>query len=108
MNDYALGDVTVATECDKYDNVGVMFGQVNGILYNCYSKGSITLNTKVAPTPAGEFAGNIAAATYVDSCYYVGECVSGTQSGSVNAETVLAKTADEMSVRHLHKLCMII
>ena len=99
MNDYSLGNVTVSTECDKYDNVGAMFGQLNGIIYNCYTAGTITLNTKVAPTPAGAFAGNAAAASYIDSCYCadVAAPVFGTKSGSYNESTVLKKTAGALS-----------
>ena len=97
MNDYALGNVIVATECAKYDNVGAMFGQVNGIIYNCYTSGDITLNSTAAPTPAGAIAGNLAAATYIDSCYYASDAVKfGTASGNSNDATVLKKTAEEM------------
>ena len=103
MNDYVLGNVTVATDNEDFDNVGVMFGQVNGIIYNCYAAGSIKLTASegvALPTPAGLFAGNLAAATYADSCYYLADgekSAFGTFTGSYNAETVIGKTADELA-----------
>lgn len=103
MNDYVLGNVTVATDNEDFDNVGVMFGQVNGIIYNCYAAGSIKLTASegvALPTPAGLFAGNLAAATYADSCYYMADgekSAFGTFTGSYNAETVIGKTADELA-----------
>ena len=98
MNDYSLGDVSVTTECEKYDNVGAMFGLVNGIIYNCYTAGGISLTTENAPTPAGAFAGNLAAATYADSCYYVDDKAAfGAQSGKFNAETIVKKTAADVT-----------
>lgn len=98
MNCYSLGNVSVTTTCTSYDNVGAMFGQLNGIVYNCYALGGITLNADSPATPAAAFAGN-AATAYVDSCYCADEAapIFGTVgSGTHNSETVLKKSASEM------------
>lgn len=91
-NDYTLGNVTVATESDTYANVGGMFGQVNGILYNLYSAGVVTLNTSVEIHKAGSIAGDLAAASYADGCYYSGGSAFGKEGGKYNAETVADKS----------------
>ena len=80
-NDYTLGNVTVATENDTYANVGGMFGQVNGILYNLCSAGVVTLNTSVEIHKAGSIAGDLAAASYADGCYYSGGSAFGKEGG---------------------------
>lgn len=105
MNDYSLGDISVSTECTAYDNVGAMFGQLNGIVYNCYTAGTITLISENAPTPAGAFAGN-AAASYIDSCYYADKKapVFGTESGTHNSQTVLLKSSEEIAGEDLVQL----
>ena len=47
--------------------------------------------------PAGAFAGNLAAASYVDSCYYSGsDTPFGRVSGKYNEDTVLKKTSEEL------------
>ena len=104
MNDYSLGDVSVATECTKYDNVGAMFGQLNGIVYNCYTAGSVTLTTINAPTPAGSFAGELTSSVYVDSCYYSDSKAPFGSGDKYNHETVLNKTADEVKSEEFAQL----
>ena len=106
MNDYSLGNVSVTTECDKYDNIGAMFGQLNGIVYNCYTVGTSTLNSSAAPNPAGAFAGQIAAAAYLDNCYYVKSEVSMCSDikGKYNKDTLLSKTAEELSSEEFAQL----
>ena len=95
MNDYALGNVTAATEHDTYGNVGGLFGQVNGIVYNVYSAGTVTLNTSKTAYKAGELAGDLAAATYADSCYYSGSGDAfGKGTGSYNSENVVSKAGE--------------
>ena len=99
MNDYALGDVSVTTTCPTYGNVGGAFGQVNGIVYNVYTAGDVTLT---APTGAtyqpGAIAGDLAAATYADSCYHVSDASAfGAGNGKSNAETIVKKTAAEVT-----------
>lgn len=91
-NDYTLGNVTVATENDTYANVGGVFGQVNGILYNLYSAGVVTLKTSVEIHKAGSIAGDLAAASYADGCYYSGGSAFGKEGGKYNAETVADKS----------------
>ena len=91
-NDYTLGNVTVATENDTYANVGGMFGQVNGILYNLCSAGVVTLKTSVEIHKAGSIAGDLAAASYADGCYYSGGSAFGKEGGKYNAETVADKS----------------
>ena len=91
-NDYTLGNVTVATENGTYANVGGMFGQVNGILYNLCSAGVVTLNTSVEIHKAGSIAGDLAAASYADGCYYSGGSAFGKEGGKYNAETVADKS----------------
>lgn len=95
VNDYSLGNVTLTTTNTKYDYAGAMFGQVNGILYNCYTSGTAAVNCDNPKTPAAAFAGRLGTA-YADSCYYVGEPVFGAQSGSINDKTVVQKTAEEL------------
>ena len=91
-NDYTLGNVTVATENDTYANVGGVFGQVNGILYNLCSAGVVTLKTSVEIHKAGSIAGDLAAASYADGCYYSGGSAFGKEGGKYNAETVADKS----------------
>ncbi len=95
MNDYVLGNVTVATEHDSYGNVGGVFGQVNGVVYNVYNAGNVTLNTSKTIYKAGEIAGDLAAATYADSCYYSGSGNAFDKaSGKYNSESVVSKSEE--------------
>ena len=98
MNNYTLGDVSVTTTHATYGNVGGAFGQVNGIIYNVYTAGNVTLTSPDTATyKPGAIAGDLAAATYADSCYYVGDTAFGAGSGKSNAETIGKKTADEVA-----------
>ena len=98
MNNYTLGDVSVTTTHATYGNVGGAFGQVNGIIYNVYTAGNVTLTSPDTATyKPGAIAGDLAAATYADSCYYVGDTAFGAESGKSNAETIGKKTADEVA-----------
>ena len=95
MNDYVLGNVTAATEHDSYGNVGGVFGQVNGVVYNVYNAGKVTLNTSKTIYKAGEIAGDLAAATYADSCYYSGSGNAFDKaSGKYNSESVASKSEE--------------
>ena len=49
-------------------------------------------------------AGDLAAATYADSCYYVGDTAFGAESGKFNAETVGKKAADEAASEEFAQL----
>ncbi len=101
MNDYVLGNVTAATEHDSYGNVGGVFGQVNGVVYNVYNAGNVTLNTSKTIYNAGEIAGDLAAATYADSCYYSGNGNAFDRaSGKYNSESV-ASRAEEIGTQAL-------
>ena len=105
MNNYALGDVSVTTTCTNYGNVGGAFGQVNGIVYNVYTAGNVTLTSPETVTyKPGAIAGDLAAATYADSCYYVGDTAFGAGNGKFNAETVGKKTADEAASEEFAQL----
>lgn len=105
MNNYALGDVSVTTTCANYGNVGGAFGQVNGIVYNVYTAGNVTLTSlDTATYKPGAIAGDLAAATYADSCYYVGDTAFGAESGKFNAETIGKKTADEAASEEFAQL----
>ena len=105
MNNYALGDVSVPTTCPNYGNVGGAFGQVNGIVYNVYPAGNVTLTSPETVTyKPGAIAGDLAAATYADSCYYVGDTAFGAGNGKSNAETVGKKTADEAASEEFSQL----
>ncbi len=105
MNNYALGDVSVTTTCANYGNVGGAFGQVNGIVYNVYTAGNVTLTSPDTATyKPGAIAGDLAAATYADSCYYVGDTAFGAESGKFNAETVGKKAADEAASEEFAQL----
>ena len=105
MNNYALGDVSVTTTCANYGNVGGVFGQVNGIVYNVYTAGNVTLTSlDTATYKPGAIAGDLAAATYADSCYYVGDTAFGAESGKFNAETVGKKAADEAASEEFAQL----
>lgn len=98
MNNYTLGDVSVTTTHATYGNVGGAFGQVNSIIYNVYTAGNVTLTSPDTATyKPGAIAGDLAAATYADSCYYVGDTAFGAGSGKSNAETIGKKTADEVA-----------
>ena len=95
MNDYVLGNVTAATEHDSYGNVGGVFGQVNGVVYNVYNAGKVTLNTSKTIYKAGEIAGDLAAATYADSCYYSGSGNAFDKaSGKYNSESVASRSEE--------------
>ena len=97
MNDYSLGDITVTTSNKTYNCAGSIFGTLNGIIYNCYTTGKVTFVGEDLKDPAGSFAGNLAAATYVDSCYYSGsDTPFGKVSGKHNEATVLKKTSEEL------------
>ena len=105
MNDYALGDVSVTTTHATYGNVGGAFGQVNGIVYNVYAAGNVTLTSPDTVTyRPGAIAGDLAAATYADSCYYVGDTAFGAGNGKSNAETIEKKTADEVASEEFAQL----
>ena len=105
MNNYALGDVSVTITCANYGNVGGAFGQVNGIVYNVYTAGNVTLTSPDTATyKPGAIAGDLAAATYADSCYYVGDTAFGAESGKFNAETIGKKTADEAASEEFAQL----
>ena len=98
MNDYSLGDITVTTSNKTYYGAGSIFGVLNGIIYNCYTTGNMTFTDEKLNTLAGSFAGNLAAASYVDSCYYSGsDTPFGKVSGKYNNDTVSKKTAEEFS-----------
>ena len=97
MNDYSLGDITVTTSNKTYNCAGSIFGTLNGIIYNCYTTGNVTFVGEDLKDPAGAFAGNLAAASYVDSCYYSGsDTPFGRVSGKYNEDTVLKKTSEEL------------
>ena len=97
MNDYSLGDITVTTSNKTYNCAGSIFGTLNGIIYNCYTTGNVTFVGEELKDPAGAFAGNLAAASYVDSCYYSGsDTPFGKVSGKYNEDTVLKKTSEEL------------
>lgn len=91
MNNYSLGNVSV-TSGNGNSNVGAMFGQLNGIVYNCYTGGSATGSSG----NVGGFAGKLSSA-YADSCYSIGSTAFGSIGvGSYNNETVISKTAEEI------------
>lgn len=105
MNNYSLGDVEVSTQSTTFDNVGAMFGNINGIAYNCYTSGKITLNAENPNTPAGAFAGKLATA-YADSCYYAesDNDAFGDKTGSANDKSVLSKISSEMKTEAFMQL----
>lgn len=102
MNCHSLGDVRLATSNASYHYVGGLFGQANGIVYNCYSGGNVTLEPQNGASFTSNLAAGIAgaygASCYADSCYYSADVtVSGNGAGKFNPDTVLKKSAGELA-----------
>ena len=106
MNNYVLGNVSVTTTNTSYGNVGGAFGQVNGIVYNLYTAGRVTLTSPDSTTyKPGAIAGDLTTATYADSCYYVSDAEAfGAANGKSNSATIAKKTAADVASEEFAQL----
>lgn len=101
INNRADAEISV-TSTNANSNIGGLCGTFNGIGYNNLVTGSVNATENAGNV--GAVAGNLSTNSYVSALYYTGETAFGKVQGQTDAETVLAKSAEDINTAEFAQL----